>query len=786
MRPLILALGWFVLVGGKMVGWSAIIRGQIIDAETQQPVPGCEVVLLPEGKGQVSDSAGIFVFYGVRPGCYRLQVQFIGYRTWCDTIIVSAVQEAYDLQIVLQPALYSMQEVLVVGREDERSLNEFASTYDLKGEAIWNQPGTFGDPQRALSSIPALVPVTDLYNAFSIRGGDPRENSFYINDFEVRNPNHFGLQGNSGGIISLISPLVLDKIVLYAGNQPLKYPNALSAIGVYHLRTEFPERLMVNANFSGVEAVLSLGKKNQPFQGFMSARKSLLQWVGQRVGLTTVPQYMDGIMFYHFTIAPGITAQFLVLGMNDKFQLNNGSQSSQYTRGVPRSQAKFKQLLAGISLKGVIGKRLFFRLTSYRNISRWQFAMFTPEKSQPYLANQSRETEQTLRWQLSYFPLPFIEITTGGHASWFAITHDLRWNKNRLIFIEPSSSESVQQEADVVRQNRFNEFRVQLFSECLIQFPHRFGIAAGIGSYYSRIFQQAMIFPRLAISLRLPQNVWLRVAAQENWQFPAFIRTTLLSPFSLPPVSAVKQFGVEFESKPQSNWHIKLESYWKFYQNIPFLNRFDNPGYRYAYSAAELLTAKQNARVVGGGVWVQYRQYRSLQWQLNVFTVRSQFSDWRKSGAYPGNFDLPFGIEFAISRQIVLNRFSWYQWLMRKQWFRLARWVLPIGDAITLSMRYRMNAGRPYTLPEYHVNEKQWVITTNQALNAHRYPLYQRLDIRVEKQLKTQQMALAVYFAINNLLDYPNVWDFQYLTDGRKIPVYQFQTVPFWGMRVQW
>ncbi len=775
-----------LLLGGMLLfwwvdAWSASISGQIIDAKQQVPLHGCEILLLPGPLGSVSDSSGKFIFSGLKPGKYYLQVQFIGYQVWEDSIVLQQAQDDYHLQILLKPQPYAIEEVVVIGNSAAAN-QEVVGVHWIDSALIWHQPATFGDPQRALAVVPALTPISDLYNEFSVFGGSPEENTFYINNFEIRNPNHFGLQGSGGGIISVISPLIVRKVKLYTGSQPLRYPNALSSVTVYQLRSEFPERFIANMNFTGMEFVIPIKKAQKGFQGFISGRKSWLQWIGHQVGVTTVPEYMDGMLFYHFHISPKLDAQILLLGANDQFQIVNDDPSNEYTRGVPVSRAYFKQVLAGISVRGIIRSKWMFQTTVYRSLNRWQLAMYADSESIPYLENQSRETGNIWQLQLNYYPFRFIEITAGSRVEWFKLNHYLRWNADRLAY-----NGQINDAMALVRQNRFASRRGYLYSEVHIWTPHRLRLVLGVRGNWSEQLSRWYMSPRVALSIGWQNENWVQFTIQKNYQFPSFLRTTLAYPYhkQLSPAAA-HHLQLEWESRFSSNVKLKLNAYWKQYQHLPFLSRFDNPGYQYVCSTKDLLTGTQRGRVVGGSMALEYKVDSLWYGQLSIFAMQSRFYDWRNAYPHPGNFEVPYGGMFIIQRKLQLSGYSWYQQLFQKRWFRWLHWVLPLGEQVTIGLQYRFAAGRPYTLPIYQASQRQWLIPNTLPLNNRRYPDYHRVDVRIEKVMEGSSYTLRVYLNFTNIFNQKNVWDYQYLPDGRKIPVYQFQATPFLGIRMQW
>ncbi len=90
------------------------------------------------------------------------------------------------------------------------------SLTNFSREKIRRAPGSAGDINRILMSLPSIAKVNDQSNSLVVRGGSPIENSFYIDNIEIPNINHFPTQGSSGGPIDILNvELIFLTILLY-------------------------------------------------------------------------------------------------------------------------------------------------------------------------------------------------------------------------------------------------------------------------------------------------------------------------------------------------------------------------------------------------------------------------------------------------------------------------------------------------------------------------------------------------------------------------------------------
>ncbi|ACY47809.1 SusC/RagA family TonB-linked outer membrane protein [Rhodothermus marinus] len=90
------------------------IRGRVVDAETQDPIPGANVVVRELIRGAATDIDGNYTIERVPAGTYTLEASFVGYRTETRRV---TVEEGATITVdfaLFQTAL-NLQEVVVTG-----------------------------------------------------------------------------------------------------------------------------------------------------------------------------------------------------------------------------------------------------------------------------------------------------------------------------------------------------------------------------------------------------------------------------------------------------------------------------------------------------------------------------------------------------------------------------------------------------------------------------------------------------------------------------------------------
>ncbi len=97
------SLSIFLLLCAASPAWGATLTGAVTDSATGQALPYVSVVLPDLRRGTFTDLYGRYTLDALPAGAWRLQVSFIGYRTFTDTLRLNA-DTARSLNAALPPA----------------------------------------------------------------------------------------------------------------------------------------------------------------------------------------------------------------------------------------------------------------------------------------------------------------------------------------------------------------------------------------------------------------------------------------------------------------------------------------------------------------------------------------------------------------------------------------------------------------------------------------------------------------------------------------------------------
>jgi len=96
------------------------VAGTVTDAETGDPLPGVNVVVVGTQQGAATDVEGRYRITGLEPGTYSVQASFVGYQEDVQEGIEVQADETATVDFSLAPAATGLEEVIVTGYGGEQ------------------------------------------------------------------------------------------------------------------------------------------------------------------------------------------------------------------------------------------------------------------------------------------------------------------------------------------------------------------------------------------------------------------------------------------------------------------------------------------------------------------------------------------------------------------------------------------------------------------------------------------------------------------------------------------
>lgn len=299
------------------------IKGQLTDQLLQQPISGATVEIIGQRRTTTTDSDGTFKFTLVPIGVHQLRITHAGYKPiLLENIILNAGKE-----LVLNPAMeldvQTQQEVIVKARGiRSKPLNELSlvSARAFSVEETQRYAAAVNDPLRMATSFAGVISVNDGGNHIVVRGNAPNALLWRMEGVEIPNPNHFAVQGSSGGGISILSAQVLANSDFVTGAFAAEYGNAVGGVFDLRLRKGNNEKRehTIEAGVLGIN-VASEGPFSKNYKGsyLVNYRYSTLGLLS-KMGLKTVGEGSTDFsdLSYNINLPAGKAGQFTLFGLN--------------------------------------------------------------------------------------------------------------------------------------------------------------------------------------------------------------------------------------------------------------------------------------------------------------------------------------------------------------------------------------------------------------------------------------------------------------------------------------
>ena len=204
---------------------SGKIKGIVVDATTQEPLIGANVIIMGTSFGAATDVNGEYSISNLEADTYVVRASFIGYQA----ITISNVRVSSDLTTELKFELpsqdISVAEVSIVAQRplvNKSNTNAIRVTTSDDIEAL---------PVRGMANIIGLSAGVVLKdNTVFIRGGRLDEVGYYLEGISVRNP----VTGGSGVTVAQDA---VEEVQVQAGGYTAEYGGANAGIIRQQLKT---------------------------------------------------------------------------------------------------------------------------------------------------------------------------------------------------------------------------------------------------------------------------------------------------------------------------------------------------------------------------------------------------------------------------------------------------------------------------------------------------------------------------------------------------------------------
>ena len=716
----------------------ANFTGLLRERGTRLPMSGILVTVFRDdgekavGFESASDETGAFTFFDLTPGEWKVLIEapgFYPYRT-TETITVS---ERVNATYYVERGAYNPYDVTVTATRPRKEVSRTV----LSAQEIEKIPGAAGDPLAVIQNFAGVARPPVASGQIIIRGSAPQDSKVFVEGAEVPLIYHFG------GLRSVIPAGMLDSIQFYPGNFSPMYGRATGGIIDVQIKKLQPKKIGgyadVNLFDSGVFLEIPVTEK---FSMALAGRRSYVDYLlnaavpsDANVNLVTAPRYYDGQLLLNYRPAPAHDLRALVFASDDRLELlfkNPANFSPDASSNVFSASTTF--------YRSVLSYRFIPNDHIENNLRVSQGRNWFAFRAAPFVFDLNTYTSQirdSLRWKASEkFTLH------AGFDGLFSKT-DITVNLPR----PPKEGEPPNNMPDLSMTSKTSKSGILLFSPAGYlegEWKPIAGLLVLPGlrfDYFSRI-HQSLAQPRLTTRYGVTDKVTVKGGVGLFVQEPQFDETDDV--FGNPNLKAEKAIhwsaGTEYKPRP---W-ITLDAtgFYKTIYNlvssttatrdnngvaVPLV--YDNNGSGRVYGL-ELVARHEFANNFTG--WLAYTLSRATR---------------RDSGSTEDRL-------FDYDQTHILTLIGSY--VLPRNWQIGGRFRLVTGSPTTPVTGAVFNASRDQYDPTYG------------AVNSSRLPMFNQLDVRIDKKWVNQGWMLNLYLDVQNVYDRANTEGVSYNFNYRK------------------
>lgn len=181
---------FFLLLPVYGYSQTAIIKGKIVDAQTNEPLIGASVLIEGTSNGAAADLDGNYIIQHVNAGTYTLIASYVAYQSETKTGVVVGGDNEATVDFLLSTDDISLQEVEVVARANRESENilmmeqrQALLATQAVGARELSRKG-IGDARAAVAQVSGISRQEGIKNVF-VRGLGDRYNVTLLNGFVI-------------------------------------------------------------------------------------------------------------------------------------------------------------------------------------------------------------------------------------------------------------------------------------------------------------------------------------------------------------------------------------------------------------------------------------------------------------------------------------------------------------------------------------------------------------------------------------------------------------------------
>ncbi len=714
---------------------SGTIKGRVTDSRELFPLAGVTIVVKDKKTGTYSDNEGKFELKNLPVGNYSLILSYVGYEKTIQTDIIVKPGRITFVNFEMNQSSVEMKDIVVTAGYFSKIEAKPASNVTFSSEEIRRSPGSAGDVSRIIFGLPSLAKLNDQMNSLIVRGGSPIENSFFVDNIEIPNINHYGTQGSSEGPIGVINTDFLKDVSFFSGGFEAKYGDRLSSVMEMTFREGNREEfnLQLDASFQGLgaqfEGPLSKGKGSY----LVSVRRSYLDWIFKATQIGgPIPTYYDIHSKIVYDLSENVKLSFLDIASIDKsrqsydeaieFEDNNYGHYNGYKNS------------AGVNLQCIWNKNGYSNFTFSYSINDLDNGVSETKSLNTLYENKSTERDYSFRNLNHYRINDSFMLQFGFDVKYSVMDYNHHYHPYTDYFGYTSP--------ELIVNKRFYALKAGAFGSLVWNPVKNLSVNPGVRVDYFDFNDKTNISPRLNVTYNLDDATSIYLSGGIFYQSLPYIILNQNSLFNElnNPVAYHTIAGISHLIADDTK--LALEIYNKEYRNCPI-----NPSQPEGFvmdQAIENPVFTNNSRLENSGkafsrgieIILQKKLAKDFYGMISASYFRTRYLDgtntWRNR-VYDNQFT------FAIEGGYKPN----------EEW--------------EFSMRWIYAGGAPYTPFNTAASEAAFKgIIDKNKIYYERLPDYHSLNIRVDKRFHFNSSNIVLYISIWNVYGRENIWGYSW------------------------
>jgi hypothetical protein len=722
-------LGFVVLLLLAVSADAAEIKGKVANAENGEALERVEVAVLEARVSTVTSKDGEFDILNLPPGHYTLRLNAVSYRLLTVPFTLSTASDVKEFSITMVPDnFHRTDRVEVHGDVFQLEDSPATAEMNLTASEIRETSTVFADdPFRAVQTLPGVSAEgnNEFFAEFSVMGAPFSSVSVYIDGVLVENPFHEIGNFSTGASLGVLTGEVVEDMKLMPAAYPEMYGDEDGAALDIHTRegSRGTPLFRLSAGIAASE-ILGEGKLGAARKGswLLSARKSYINYlIRGRVENAADVGFEDADLRLNYNLTPRQEVSLFATDGHTNMAMSDAAalQDYEYANG----NSDFTLSRAG--WRSSPGPHLLI------------------ESHGAYL----REPDQLFNnTNLILTKSDYREWVGGAGISWaWASDHvfqagaserQVRDSQYQAGFTVNGSLQSVSTAASGLRQSGY----LQQSSAFL---HHRAHVLASVRLDSLSGYSFHPISPQISLALQATRATQFEFGAGRYQQFlPPLEEIGVCSPLGFMPEKS-DHLSAAIEQRLGENTRIRLQAFdrednWGLglvegfqHQVVPLpcpsFAPLANSTYQRDYSrGAQLILQRRSANRLSGWLGYTFAIAKAQQYEVNEPVSPGHI--FLDTPSYPTLDD----------QRHTLNAFAMYR----------------LRPSLSLSGKFLYGSGFPVPSGTYvQVGNGQYAAV---GINQTRLGVYERLDIRADKDWAFQRWKLTLYAEILNLTNHYN------------------------------